>query len=195
VIAVAATVVIFLGVVGVVSLMSRSNTPTLVGASSSSISFSSTGQALTTNSTSTGSSVGSSTSSASSQSSSSSPSHAGLYELDFVQQERCSYGGWVYPWGVTLNGSKSQTMVQPSNETLGSQYNNDPNNGSYSQIVFWVPNGVYNYTVLPSGSFSQSGTVTIRDNGTSTNVYQYFLAEGCTSSTSVSTSTSSAENP
>jgi hypothetical protein len=92
-----------------------------------------------------------------------------------------------------LNGSKSQTMVQPSNETLGLLYNNDPNNGSHSQIVFWVPNGAYNYTVLPTGSFSQSGTVTIRDNDTSINVYQYFLAEGCTSNTS--TSTSLAKNP
>jgi hypothetical protein len=135
----------------------------------------------------------SATSSASSQFFSSSSSHIGLHELDFVQQERCSYGGWVYPWGVMLNGSKSQTIVQPSNETLGLLYNNDPNNGTYSQIVFWVPNGVYNYTILPLGSFSQSGTVTIRDNGTSINVYQYFLAEGCTSTTT--TSTSSAKNP
>jgi hypothetical protein len=172
VIAVAAIVVVLFGVVGVVTLTSRSNTPTSGRASSSS---GSTEQALISNST-------------------SSSSHTGLYKLDFVQQQRCTYGGWVYPWGVMLNGSKSQTIVQPSNETLGLYYyNNDPNNGSYSQIVFWVPNGVYNYTVLPTESFSQSGTVTIRDNDTSINVYQYFLAEGCTSTTT--TSTSSAKNP
>jgi hypothetical protein len=50
VIAVAAIVVILLGVLGVVSLTSRSNTPTQLGASSS-ISSSSPGLVLTTNST------------------------------------------------------------------------------------------------------------------------------------------------
>jgi len=125
----------------------------------------------------------SSTSSIFSVSTQSSSSHAGLYELEFVQEARCTYGGWVYPWGVLLNGTTSRTIVEPSNETLGLLYNNDPNNASYSQIVFWVPNGVYNYTVLPSKYFSQSGTVTILGNNTQINVFQSLLAMGCTSTT------------
>src|SRR5271169_4498409 len=61
-----------------------------------------------------------------------------LNEVEFTQQQPCSYGdGWIYPWAVVLN---NQTVVEPSNATLGvSEGAIAHNDVNYSAIWFSLP--------------------------------------------------------
>jgi hypothetical protein len=105
-----------------------------------------------------------------------------LHQLEFVQESNCPYGSWVYPWGVTLNGA---TLTQPSNATLPLSYGNArlTSNSSYSTISFSVPNGVYSYTVVPTGfAGKQSGNVTVSGSNVEVEVWSFITAMGCSSS-------------
>ena len=105
-----------------------------------------------------------------------------LHRLEFVQESNCPYGSWVYPWGVTLNGA---TLTQPSNATLPLSYGNAhlTSNSSYSTISFSVPNGVYSYTVVPTGfAGKQSGNVTVSGSNVEVEVWSFITAMGCSSS-------------
>jgi hypothetical protein len=103
-----------------------------------------------------------------------------LYQVEFLQGSNCPPGSWLVPWAVVLNG---QTVVQPSNATLplsynGSRYTGDSN---YSAIWFSLPNGTYNYTILPKNSLGneQSGSLTISGNGAVIQVYSFSAPFGC----------------
>ena len=108
-----------------------------------------------------------------------------LYQLEFSQESNCPYGSWLIPWAVVLNG---QTVVQPSNATLplssnGAHLTGDSN---YSTILFSLPNGTYNYTILPDNPLgsAQSGNVTIDGSGVVVQVYAFITAMGCSSTSS-----------
>ncbi len=120
--------------------------------------------------------------------SNSSTKETGLHQLVFIQQARCPYGGWLYPWAVTL--SNGQTKVNPQNASLNVSVENDSQNDSgYSEISFIVPSGTYGYTIIPATYFSQSGNVTVSGSDASVQVFQRFLAEGCSSVASSSSTT------
>ena len=57
---------------------------------------------------------------------------------------------------------------------------------SYSTIVFSVPNGPYNYTVLPKNFYGveQSGTVTVDGSNVEFQISAFVTAMGCTTTTS-----------
>jgi len=101
-----------------------------------------------------------------------------LYDVTFQQLGDCSPPVYVVPWSVTLG---NVTIAQPSNATLPiksppSTYG--PANQSLATIVFSVPDGVYQYTISPPGTFSSdSGSVTV--NGTGVLVMVYGPAIGC----------------
>jgi hypothetical protein len=106
-----------------------------------------------------------------------------LYEVEFTQKQPCPYGGgWTYPWAVVLN---NQTVVEPSNATLGvSEGAIAHYDVNYSAIWFSLSNGTYSYKILPRTYFGQSGNVTVADSGAVIQVYPFFLAEGCSSTSS-----------
>jgi hypothetical protein len=83
------------------------------------------------------------------QSTISSSKAAQLYQLEFVQESNCPYGSWLFPWAVVLNNSTM--VVQPSNATLPLTYSGThlTSNSNYSTIWFSVPDGTFNYSVLP----------------------------------------------
>ena len=117
--------------------------------------------------------------------SSSSSSTAQLYQLEFLQESNCPYGSWLFPWAVVLNNSTM--VVQPSNATLPLSYSSThlTSNGNYSTIWFSVPDGTYNYAVLPSNFYGteQSGTVTIAGSNAIIEVTAFATAMGCSSTT------------
>jgi hypothetical protein len=108
-----------------------------------------------------------------------------LYQVEFSQESNCPYGSWLFPWAVALNG---QTVVQPSNATLPLSYNGAllTGNSNYSTIWFSLPNGTYNYTILPDDPLGshQSGNVTVDDAGVTVQVYAFITAMGCSSTSS-----------
>jgi hypothetical protein len=101
-----------------------------------------------------------------------------LYDVTFLQEGDCSPPVYVLPWSVTLG---NETIAQPSNATLPiksppSTYG--PANQSLTTIAFSVPDGVYQYTISPPGTFSSdSGSITV--NGAGVLVMVYGPAIGC----------------
>lgn len=113
------------------------------------------------------------------------------YQLEFIQESNCPYGSWVVPWGVVLDNHA--TGVQPTNATLPLSYSNArlTSNSNYSTISFSVPNGVYNYTVVPTGfAGKQSGNVTVSGSNVEVEVWSFITAMGCSSSTTTAYSSS-----
>ncbi|MDG6978152.1 MAG: hypothetical protein JRN58_03665 [Nitrososphaerota archaeon] len=106
--------------------------------------------------------------------------------MEFSQESNCPVGpGWLFPWGVVLNG---ETLTQPSNATLpvsytGAHLTSDRN---YSIISFFLPNGTYSYTIVPTDPFSreQSGDVTVDGSRIDVQVWSFITAMGCSSTTS-----------
>jgi hypothetical protein len=115
-----------------------------------------------------------------------------LYQLEFVQESNCYYGSWLFPWAVVLDNST--VVVQPSNATLPLTYGGThlTSNSNYSTIVFSVPNGTYNYAVVPNDPFNpeQSGNVTVAGSDVQVEVGEYITAMGCSSTTTITSSTS-----
>jgi hypothetical protein len=77
-----------------------------------------------------------------------------LYDVTFHQSGACSPLAYVAPWSVTLG---SETIAEPSNTTLpipGGSYSAGPENQNLSTIAFSVPDGVYQYSLSPSGAFA-----------------------------------------
>jgi hypothetical protein len=101
-----------------------------------------------------------------------------LYDVTFQQSGDCSPPVYVVPWSVTLG---NVTIAQPSNATLpitSAPSNSGQTNQTLSTIVFSVPDGSYQYTISPKGTFaSDYGSVTV--NGTSVLVTVYSPAIGC----------------
>jgi hypothetical protein len=115
-----------------------------------------------------------------------------LYQLEFVQESNCPYGSWLFPWAVVLDNST--VVVQPSNATLPLTYGGThlTSDSNYSTIVFSVPDGTYNYTVVPNDPFNpeQSGNVTVDGSDVQVQVGEYITAMGCSSTTTTTSSTS-----
>ena len=111
-----------------------------------------------------------------------------LHQLGFIQESNCPYGSWLVPWAVVIN---HQTVVQPSNATLPLSYSASrlTGNGTYSTIWFSLPNGTYNYTILPKNIFGQEQTanVTVDGSGLQISVIAFVTPFGC--------STTSTGNP
>jgi hypothetical protein len=114
-----------------------------------------------------------------------------LYQLEFVQESNCAYGSWLFPWAVVLDNST--VVVQPSNATLPLTYSGThlTSDSNYSTIVFSVPNGTYNYTIVPNDPFNpeQSGNVTVAGSDVQVEVGEYITAMGCSSTTTSTSST------
>lgn len=121
-----------------------------------------------------------------------------LYELEFVQESNCPYGSWLIPWAVVVD---NETLVQPSNATVPtpSSYTDSrlTSNSSYSAIWFSVPDGTYNYTILPDNFYGavETGTATIDGSNVEVMVYAFITAMGCSSSTTTVTTTSATVTP
>jgi len=92
-----------------------------------------------------------------------------LYEVTFQQIGACSPAVYTAPWAVTLGG---ETIAQPSNTTLpipGGSYIAGTQFQGLSAIVFSVPNGLYQYSISPTGPFDRTaGSVMV--NGTNVTV-------------------------
>ncbi|MDA4116485.1 MAG: hypothetical protein OK442_08020 [Thaumarchaeota archaeon] len=101
-----------------------------------------------------------------------------LYDVTFQQSGDCSPPLYVVPWSVTLG---NVTIAQPSNATLpitSEPSNPSQTNQSLSTIVFSVPDGSYQYTISPKGTFSSDyGSVTV--NGAGVLVTVNGPANGC----------------
>jgi hypothetical protein len=85
-----------------------------------------------------------------------------FYDVTFHQSGACSPLAYVAPWSVTLG---NETIAEPSNTTLpipGGSYVAGPENQNLSTIAFSLPDGVYQYSLSPSGAFpSPVGSVTV----------------------------------
>jgi len=107
---------------------------------------------------------------------------AQLYDVSFHQSGACSPPVYVAPWSVTLG---NETIAEPSNATLpipGGSYAANPGYQSLSTIVFSVPNGLYQYTLSPSGAFAaDSGSITV--DGSDVSVIVNGPVVGCTTTT------------
>jgi len=101
----------------------------------------------------------------------SSDAEARLYDVTFHQSGACSPLAYVAPWSVTLG---NETIAEPSNATLpisGGSYAAGPENQNLSTIAFSVPDGVYQYSLSPSGAFaSPVGSVTVNGSDVSVEV-------------------------
>jgi hypothetical protein len=109
-----------------------------------------------------------------------------LYQLEFIQESNCPYGSWLVPWAVMLDNHT--VAVQPSNATLplsyvGTHLTSDSN---YSTIWVSVPNGTYDYTILPKNFYGieQNGTVTVNDGNIQVQISAFVTAMGCTTTSS-----------
>jgi hypothetical protein len=89
----------------------------------------------------------------------------GYQEVVFSQSGACGNQYFLAPWSVTLSGmGVAETIVEPSNASLPlseTQWTASSGFKSFSNIVFSVPNGVYDYVVKP-GFFAQAGTITVQ---------------------------------
>jgi hypothetical protein len=121
-----------------------------------------------------------------------------LYQLEFVQVSSCPYGEWKLPWGVVLDNNTVE--VQPSNAPVPLTWDGDSNytvSGpyrNYTTISFSVPNGTYNYSILPTSPFgdtNQSGSVTVKGSDIQVEVSQFTPVMLCTTSTTTEAYTSS----
>ncbi len=89
---------------------------------------------------------------------------SGLNKIVFQESGACDPPAYVAPWSVTLG---EQTLAQPPNATLpipNDSFSAAPNNSIYSQMVFYVPNGTYHYSISPSSmlaGFPSAGTISI----------------------------------
>ena len=89
---------------------------------------------------------------------------SGLNKIVFQESGACDPPAYVAPWSVTLG---NQTLAQPPYATLpipNDSFYASPNNSIFSQIVFYVPNGTYHYSVSPSSmlaGFPSVGTISI----------------------------------
>ena len=114
-----------------------------------------------------------------------------LYQLEFAQESNCYYGSWLLPWAVVLDNST--VVVQPSNATLPLTYSGThlTSDSNYSTIVFSVPNGTYNYAIVPNDPFNpeQSGNVTVDGSEVQVQVGEFITAMGCSSTTTTTSST------
>jgi hypothetical protein len=109
-----------------------------------------------------------------------------LYQLEFIQESNCPYGSWLVPWAVVLDNH--MVVVQPSNATLplsyvGARLTSDSN---YSTIWFSVPNGAYDYTILPKNFFGveQNGTVKVNGGNVQVQISAFVTAMGCSTTAS-----------
>ena len=79
--------------------------------------------------------------------------NSNVYDVEFIQQAATcppSIPMYVAPWSVTLG---NQSKTEPSNETeLGGIPVWGPSYSAYSEITFFVPNGVYNYSASPDNN-------------------------------------------
>jgi len=99
---------------------------------------------------------------------------------------------YVVPWSVTLG---NQTKVQPPNASIKSDEIAGQGYSVYSQILFLVPNGIYNYTLNQNGSgyypfVVSSGTVSVSGSNVTVKVGPpevYCTAASSTSSTITTT--------
>jgi len=111
-------------------------------------------------------------------------STSGTYPVEFVQESNCPYGSWLIPWAVEVN---HQTFVQPSNATLPLTYSSSrlTSNSAYSTIWFSLPNGRYNYSVIPNDPLGteQSGSVTVDGSKVTVQVYAFITSMGCSTTT------------
>jgi len=107
-----------------------------------------------------------------------------LYQVEFIQESDCPYGSWLIPWGVVIS---YQMVVQPSNATLPLSYATSrlTSNSTYATILFSLPNGTYNYSILPNDPLGteQSGNVTVDGGKVAVQVYAFVTSMGCSSST------------
>jgi len=107
-----------------------------------------------------------------------------LYQLEFVQESNCPYGSWLVPWGVMNN---HLTIAQPPNATLPLSYGAThlTGNSTYSTILYSLPNGTYNYSILPNDPLGteQSGNVTVDGSKVVVQVYAFVTPMGCSSTT------------
>jgi len=107
-----------------------------------------------------------------------------LYQLEFVQESNCPYGSWLVPWGAMIN---HQTIAQPPNATLPLSYGATrlTGNSTYSTILFSLPNGTYNFSILPNDPLGteQSGNVTVDGSKVVVLVYAFITSMGCSSAT------------
>jgi len=107
-----------------------------------------------------------------------------LYQVEFIQESNCPYGSWLVPWGVSID---HQTTAQPPNATLPLSYGAThlTGNSTYSTISFSLPNGAYNYSILPNDPLGteQSGNVTVDGGKAVVQVYAFVTSMGCSSTT------------
>jgi len=107
-----------------------------------------------------------------------------LYQLEFVKESNCPYGSWLVPWGAMIN---HQTIAQPPNATLPLSYGATrlTGNSTYSTILFSLPNGTYNFSILPNDPLGteQSGNVTVDGSKVVVLVSAFITSMGCSSAT------------
>jgi len=108
------------------------------------------------------------------------------YQLEFVQESNCPYGSWLIPWAVTID---HQTVTQPPSASPPLSYSASrlTGNSTYSTILFSLPNGTYNYSILPNDPLGteQSGSVTVVGSNVVVQVYAFITAMGCSSTSTV----------
>ncbi len=101
-----------------------------------------------------------------------------MHVLMFTQEGACSPTVWGAPWDVVLNGQT--TKAAPINAALpipDTRITANQSNKNFSTIGFYVPNGVYTYSVSP-GDFFSDGAVTV--NGADAIVTVNGPSIGCT---------------
>lgn len=106
--------------------------------------------------------------------------------MEFRQESNCPYGSWLVPWAVVLDNHT--VVIQPSNTTLpltygGAHLTSDSN---LSTIWFSVPNGTYDYTILPKNYYGveQNGTVAVNSRDVVVQVSTFVTAMGCSTTIS-----------
>src|SRR5271154_101833 len=91
------------------------------------------------------------------------PPAARVYQVIFKQTGGCSPAYYAAPWSATLG---SETEAEPANATLpllNDTGNTSPSFVNASVIVFSVPNGTYQYHLVPAFTFGNpSGILTVQ---------------------------------
>ncbi len=114
------------------------------------------------------------------------PPTGALYAVTFKQLRYCGEYN-ILPWAVKINGL---TQVQPSNQTLPlptDHFSTIVPDQSLAQMTFYLPSGIYNYTVSGGGGFNEiypgSGTFQVGGSDIVVNL-EVFLSFTCTATTS-----------